>query len=103
MTRRTLGAGIVTALLAASAAFPQEHDISGAWQGTLHTPRADLRIVMKVSKDASGYKAMMYSIDQGGGGLPSSSITLQGNNIKIVVPALGGVYEGKFSNTDGTA
>ncbi|HEY4087787.1 MAG TPA: TIGR03435 family protein, partial [Bryobacteraceae bacterium] len=103
MTRRTLWAGALAGLLAVTPIFSQEHDISGAWQGTLHTPRGDLRVVMKVSKDASGYKAMMYSIDQGGNGLPASSVALQGGNIKIAVPALGGVYEGKFSNTDGTA
>ncbi len=103
MTRRTLWAGALAGLLAAIPVFSQEHDISGAWQGTLHTPRGDLRIVMKVSKDASGYKAMMYSIDQGGGGLPASSVAVQGGAVKIAVPAIGGVYEGKFSNTDGTA
>lgn len=103
MTRRPLWTGALAGLLAVTPILAQEHDISGAWQGTLHTPRGDLRVVMKVSKDASGYKAMMYSIDQGGNGLPASSVAMQGGNIKIAVPALGGVYEGKFSNTDGTA
>ncbi len=58
---------------------------------------------MKVSKDASGLKAMMYSIDQPGPGVPAGAVTLQGTAIKITVPAIGGVFEGKLANTDGTA
>src|ERR1700722_16509968 len=38
----------------------------GTWQGTLHAGQ-DLRIVTKITKaDAGGYKAVFYSIDQGG-------------------------------------
>ena len=59
---------------------------------------------MKVSKaDAGGLKAVMYSIDQGAQPINASSITLQGTTVKIVVPAIGGNYEGKLSNTDGTS
>jgi uncharacterized protein (TIGR03435 family) len=101
MTRRTLWAGILTGLLAVSTAFPQEHDLAGTWQGTLHSPDRYLRIVIKVTKDANGYKATTYSIDQGAQPIPAASITAQGGNVKITVPAIGGVYEGKFSNTDG--
>jgi hypothetical protein len=42
-----LWAGAFTGLLAVSTAFPQERDLSGTWQGTLHTPQSDLRIVPK--------------------------------------------------------
>src|SRR6185312_6350405 len=101
MTRRTLWASILTGLLAASTAFPQEHDFSGTWQGTLHTGQADLRLVIKVTKDSSGYKATTYSIDQGARPVPAGPITIQGENVKFTVPGNGGVYEGKFSNTDG--
>ena len=80
----------------------QDRDITGTWQGTLHAGK-DLRIVMKVSKaDAGGLKAVMYSIDQGGQPIPASSITLQGMTVKFAVSAIGGTYEGKLSNTDGT-
>ena len=44
--------------------------IADTWQGTLHAGR-DLRIVVKISKaDDGGYKAVFYSIDQGGDGIP---------------------------------
>jgi hypothetical protein len=42
-------------------------NIADTWQGTLHAGR-DLRTVVKISKaDDGGYKAVLYSIDQGGG------------------------------------
>jgi len=93
---------IAVAALSASALFGQ--DISGTWQGTLHGPR-DLRVVMKVSKadGGSGFKAMMYSIDQPGPGIPAATITFQGGAVRITVPAIGGTYEGKLSNTDATS
>jgi uncharacterized protein (TIGR03435 family) len=71
--------------------------IADTWQGTLHAGR-DLRIVMKISKgDDGGYKAVSYSIDQGGDGIPVSKITLEGSTVKMSVPAIGGSYEGKLS------
>ncbi len=80
----------------------QDRDITGTWQGTLHAGK-DLRIVMKVSKaDSGGLKAVMYSIDQGGQPIPASSITLQGTTLKFAIAAIGGNYEGKLANTDGT-
>ncbi len=105
MNKKILWAGAIALLLAIApvtrTVLAQERDISGTWQGTLHGPR-DLRIVMKISKDAGGLKAMMYSIDQGGPGLPAGAVTLQGTAVKITVPAIGGVFEGKLTNTDAT-
>jgi len=92
---------MLTGLLAASTAFPQEHDFSGVWQGTLHMGQADLRVVIKVTKDASGYKATTYSIDQEAQPVPAGSVTVQGETVRFTVPANGGAYEGRFSNTDG--
>jgi phosphodiesterase/alkaline phosphatase D-like protein len=41
--------------------------IADTWQGTLHAGQ-DLRTVVKISKaDDGGYKAVFFSIDQGGG------------------------------------
>jgi uncharacterized protein (TIGR03435 family) len=72
-------------------------NIADTWQGTLHAGQ-DLRIVMKISKaDDGGYKAVTYSIDQGGEGIPVSKITLEGSTVKMSVPAIGGTYDGKLS------
>jgi uncharacterized protein (TIGR03435 family) len=54
--------------------------------------------VVKISKaDDGGYKAVFYSIDQGGDGLPVSKITLEGATVKMSLPMIGGTYEGKLS------
>ena len=72
-------------------------DITGTWQGTLKADR-DLRTVLKISKaDSGGLKAVLYSIDQGGQGIPASSITLDGANVKMSIEMVDGKYEGKLS------
>lgn len=86
----------------AAAAGSQEQGLAGIWQGTLQAGR-DLRTVLKVEKAGDGaYKAMLYSIDQGPGGIPLTSITLQGSTVKYSVVMIDGSYEGKLS-ADGNA
>ena len=72
-------------------------DIADTWQGTLHAGK-DLRTVLKVSKaDGGGYKALFYSIDQGGDGIPVTKITLDGTSVKMSLTMIAGTYEGKLS------
>jgi uncharacterized protein (TIGR03435 family) len=72
-------------------------NIADTWQGTLHAGR-DLRTVVKISKaDDGGYKAVLYSIDQGGDGVPVTKITLQGSTVKMSITMLAGTYEGSLS------
>ena len=71
--------------------------IADTWQGTLHAGK-DLRTVVKISKtDDGGYKAVFYSIDQGGDGLPVTKITLDGSTVKMTLTMISGTYEGKLS------
>jgi uncharacterized protein (TIGR03435 family) len=73
-------------------------DIADTWQGTLHAGK-DLRTVVKISKaEGGGYKAVFYSIDQGGDGLPVTKITLDGSTVKMSLTMIGGTYEGKLSS-----
>jgi uncharacterized protein (TIGR03435 family) len=73
----------------------------GTWQGTLKVPQApkgELRIVFKISTtDADSLKAVMYSIDQGGPPISASTVTFQSPAVKILIPGIGGTYEGKLS------
>ncbi len=72
-------------------------DIVDTWQGTLHAGQ-DLRLVAKISKDDKGaYKAVFYSIDQGGQPLNADSVTLDGSTVKFEIKLIGGTYEGKLS------
>jgi uncharacterized protein (TIGR03435 family) len=74
---------------------PAQH-IADTWQGTLH-PGRDLRIVVKISKaDDGGYKSVFYVIDQNGDEHPATKTTLDGSNLKMILP-MGGTYEGKLS------
>ena len=38
----------------------------------------------------------MFSIDQGGQGIPINPVTLQGTTVKMSMPGIGGTYEGKL-------
>jgi uncharacterized protein (TIGR03435 family) len=88
--------------MAQSPAQNKAQGIEGIWQGTLHAGR-DLRIVVKISKaDDGSYKAVFYSIDQGGNGLPVSKTTREGSTLKMNVPMIGGTYEGKVSSDGNT-
>jgi uncharacterized protein (TIGR03435 family) len=71
-------------------------NIADTWQGTIH-PGRDLRIVVKISKaDDGGYKSVFYVIDQNGDEHPATKTTLDGSNLKMILP-MGGTYEGKLS------
>ena len=73
-------------------------DLTGTWQGTLSLPGGrELRTVIKVEKaDGAALRATMYSIDQGGQGIPVNPVTLQGTTVKMAMPGIGGSYEGKM-------
>ena len=88
----------IVALAALSGDALLAQDLTGTWQGTLTPPNGkELRIVIKVTKgDGGALRAMMYSIDQGGGGISANPVTLQGSAVKMSVPGVGGSYEGKL-------
>ena len=87
---------------AQSPAENKPQGIQGTWQGTLHAGH-DLRTVVKISKaDDGGYKAVFYSIDQGGDGLPVTKTTLEGSTLKMTLPMINGTYEGKLSSDGNT-
>jgi uncharacterized protein (TIGR03435 family) len=84
--------------LAQAPAPTKAQGLEGTWQGTLHAGR-DLRTVVKITKgDDGGYKAVFYSIDQGGDGLPVTKITLDGHNVKMTLTMIGGSYDGQLSS-----
>ena len=81
-----------------AAAAPNPKDIADTWQGTLHAGH-DLRTVVKITKgDKGGYKAVFYSIDQGGQPLPVDAITLDGSTVKMKLNLINGTFEGKLSD-----
>jgi len=94
LTRKLLW---MTALAVAGATSLLAQNIAGTRQGSLQGPdgRPALRIVMKISRaDNEILRAVLYSIDQGGQPINAGSVTLQGANLKMAIPALGGNYDG---------
>jgi uncharacterized protein (TIGR03435 family) len=82
---------------AAPAASPT--DLAGIWQGTLPPPPNGgngARIVVKVTKDASGtYHASLYNADRGNPPLVFNSATVQGTDVKFATPMM--TIEGTLS------
>jgi uncharacterized protein (TIGR03435 family) len=76
-------------------------DISGNWQGTLQSGGDGLRTLLKISKAGSGWKAVMYSIDQDGEPIAVTSLTVDGLKFKFTVNPLDVTYIGML-NTDRT-
>jgi uncharacterized protein len=70
--------------------------IEGIWVGTLKVPGAELRIVFRISKKPDGaLSAVMDSPDQGAKDIPTSSVILENDLLKIESKVVGGVFEGK--------
>jgi uncharacterized protein (TIGR03435 family) len=91
---------IAWAAFTGNALFAQKDaDITGVWQGTLNVGQ-ELRIMFKISKDDGALKAVMYSIDQTPTPI-ATTITVQGPNVKVSIPAAAGAYEGKL-DSDGS-
>ena len=73
--------------------------IEDTWQGTLHVPEHDLRIVMKISRGDKGQlKVSNYSIDQGGGEMQASSASFEDKELKFAIDMIDGKYEGRLSS-----
>jgi pimeloyl-ACP methyl ester carboxylesterase len=51
----------------------------------------------KDAGNAAGWKAVLYSIDQGPDGIPVSSVTLQDSTLKLGLDLIHATYEGKLS------
>ncbi len=71
----------------------QEKDITGTWQGTLQVGNG-LRTLVKISKDDGKLKAVMYSIDQGGGAIPMTTVAISGSTVTFTVKPIDVSYTG---------
>jgi uncharacterized protein (TIGR03435 family) len=89
-------------VICATEAFAQapaaKTGIEDTWQGTLHVPQKDLRTVLKITRADGVLKVSMFSIDQGGGGIPASSASFDSGVLKYGIEMIDGTYEGKMSS-----
>ena len=73
-------------------------DIDGTWMGTLDLGAAKLRVVFHIVNTEDGLIATMDSPDQGATGLPTTSCTRDGTNLKIEAKNINGTFEGKIAS-----
>jgi hypothetical protein len=71
-------------------------DIDGAWMGTLDAGTMKLRVVFHITNTEDGLIATLDSPDQGAEGLPVTSVTRDGESLKLEVKQIGGRFEGKI-------
>jgi fermentation-respiration switch protein FrsA (DUF1100 family) len=81
-------------------------DIDGAWMGSVDFGTVKRRAAFHILNTEDGLTATLDSPDQGQKGLPATSITRDGVNLKIEAKAIGAIFEGKIaadlSSVDGT-
>jgi hypothetical protein len=70
-------------------------DLLGTWEGTLEGP--GLRLVLKISNEAGGAKAVLISLDQGGTEIPVSAIDQKESKLTLTVNMVGGKYEAEIN------
>lgn len=86
--------GVLAALLGVGA---QAQDAPETWQGTLHAGQQDLRLVLQVSKADGALKGKLFSIDQGGGSMVTTTTSLDGGVVKFTIMGMDVSYEGKVT------
>lgn len=84
---------------ATSAALPvrAESSIEGAWLGTIHFGNVSLRIVLKIKRAPVGWAASADSIDQHVADIPADSVTLAGDQLKLVLAKVDARYEARLA------
>lgn len=110
MSRRTRSLSTAAAILigwaaattitaAAGAAEPPANDrLAGTWQGVLEVSTIELRLVLHVTAGEGGaLGGTLDSPDQGAAGIPLSSVTLEGDRVRIVSAAIAGELDGRLT------
>ncbi|MBZ5611280.1 MAG: hypothetical protein LAP38_23710 [Acidobacteriia bacterium] len=72
----------------------------GAWEGTLEVGQS-LRIILKISNDQEGARAVLVSVDQGNAEIPVTSVEQKGTHLTVQANAIGGNYDAEI-NKEGT-
>lgn len=85
--------------LAAPVGAQDRAGLVGDWLGTLNAGGQQLRLLVHLSEGADGsVSGTMDSIDQGANGIPVTEATLEDGTVVLVVPAVGGGFEGQLAD-----
>ncbi len=74
---------------------PVAKEFVGTWEGTLEGP--GLHLILKMSNDSGGAKAVLISVDQGGTEIPVGGIDQKDTKLTLLVKMVGGKYEGEIN------
>ena len=86
------------AFVAAQDASPESKSIAGDWNGELNVQGTKLRLVLHVKKNSDGaFAATLDSVDQNANGIPVSSVSQKGNDVKLELKGIGASYQGKLN------
>ena len=88
---------LTSAFLLASIASARAENISGQWQGTLHAPGQDRRLVVKIQDVAGKLRAQAYDLDEEPVALPVSKLQHKGTKIAFNIDLLGASFLGDLS------
>jgi hypothetical protein len=72
-------------------------EIEGAWEGTLGTGSAQLRLVVKLTNEGGAATGTLTSVDQGNAVIPIAVITQKGSELRLDVPSIAGSFVGEIS------
>lgn len=76
---------------------PVAKAFEGAWEGTLDTGSAQLRLVLKLANEKDAATGTLTSVDQGGAVIPISVITQKGSELKLDLPSVSGSFTGEIT------
>ncbi|MDP9051913.1 MAG: TIGR03435 family protein [Acidobacteriota bacterium] len=93
MKRLAMFASVFFALLS-PAAWAQ--DPPETWQGTLHS-NPDRRVVLQVTKSDGALKGKIFSIDQGPGGMGTTTLSLDKAALNFTILGMDASFDGKLS------
>jgi len=94
---KTLFRCVVALVVLFSAGAAAAQNLAGNWQGTLQAGPRSLRIIFAVTAaDGGALRGVMYSIDQGGQGIPAT-VTAQGSAVRMVAAGANITFEGSMS------
>jgi hypothetical protein len=90
----SLSLDLVRVVVRAQNRVAKPSDIDGAWEGTLDTGVATLRLVVHIATFEDGMTAKMDSPDQNALGLPVTSITRDGPSLRFEMKQLAASFSG---------
>ena len=80
------------------ALWSHAEDITGQWNGLVKFQGIELRVILHITKDDTGYAATMDSPDQNAMGIPVTGTSFENNILKIEISNMKVVYSGEFKD-----